>query len=73
MFVIMLTISTILYALSDYLKAVVLCLKLKGPPAKPFIGNILAIGDKDSKWHSIEQCYTEIKCTLNHYRSFMSE
>lgn len=48
-FVVMLTISTILYAISGYLKAVILCFKLKGPPAHLFIGNILAINDKDRK------------------------
>ncbi|XP_031629862.1 probable cytochrome P450 4aa1 [Contarinia nasturtii] len=45
--IVVITISTILYAISGYLKAVVLCFKLKGPPATPFIGNILAINDKD--------------------------
>lgn len=48
-FIVMLTIITILYAMSSYFKTVVLCFKLKGPPAQFFIGNILAINDKDSK------------------------
>lgn len=49
-FIVMLTISTILYAISGYLKAVILCFRLRGPPAQFFIGNILAINDKERKY-----------------------
>lgn len=50
MFVICVTIGMILYGLSDFLKAIVLCLKLKGPPAVPFLGNVLMLQDKDCKF-----------------------
>lgn len=52
LFAICLTIGTILYGLSDFLKAIVLCLKLKGPPAVPFLGNVLMLQDKDCKLYS---------------------
>lgn len=48
-FIVCITVGTILYALSGYLKAVVLCFKLKGPPAHLLIGNILEIKEKNSK------------------------
>lgn len=48
-FIVCITIGTILYAISGYLKAVVLGFKLKGPPAQLFIGNILEIREKNRK------------------------
>lgn len=51
MFVILLLICSILYALSDFLKTVVLCLKLKGPPVIPFLGNVLLLQDKNCKYY----------------------
>lgn len=48
-FIVMVTIGTILYAISGYLKAVVLSFKLKGPPAQFLIGNVLLLKDKDGK------------------------
>lgn len=49
MFAILLTFGSILYALSDFLKTVALCLKLKGPPVIPFLGNVLLLQDKNCK------------------------
>lgn len=51
LFIVMVTIGTILYVLSDYLKAVVLCFQLTGPPARFLLGNVLLIKDKDSKFY----------------------
>ena len=48
-FIVMITVITVLYATSGYLKAVILCFKLKGPPAQPFLGSVLLIRDKLSK------------------------
>ncbi|XP_059620429.1 probable cytochrome P450 4aa1 [Phlebotomus argentipes] len=39
--------GSLIYALSGYLKLLFVALKLPGPPAIPFIGNILMIGDKN--------------------------
>lgn len=48
-FTVLITIGTILYLISGYLKACILCLKLNGPPATFFVGNIMALRDKDCK------------------------
>lgn len=61
-FIVMVTVSTILYVLSDYLKAVVLCFKLRGPPAQLFIGNVLLIKDKDSK-STLSFVLNPLKCS----------
>uniref|UniRef100_A0A1B0D914 Uncharacterized protein n=1 Tax=Phlebotomus papatasi TaxID=29031 RepID=A0A1B0D914_PHLPP len=39
--------GSLIYALSGYLKLLLVALKLPGPPAVPFIGNILMVGDKN--------------------------
>lgn len=51
MFVILLSVGSILYVLSDFLKTVILCLKLKGPPVIPFLGNVLLLQDKNCKYY----------------------
>lgn len=38
-----------LYYLGDYFKSVMVCLRLDGPRALPFIGNAMMILDKNSK------------------------
>lgn len=51
-FIVMITVMTILYATSGYLKAVILCFKLKGPPARLFLGNVLLLKNKNSKFEN---------------------
>lgn len=45
----MMKIMAILYATSDYIKSVILCFQLKGPPAQFVLGNVLLLIDKNGK------------------------
>ena len=47
--IVVITILTILYASPGYLRAVILCFRLKGPPARLFLGNVLILIDDNSK------------------------
>lgn len=48
MLISMIAVLAILYAASDYIKSVILCLQLKGPPARFLLGHALILIDKNS-------------------------
>ena len=48
MLIVTITILITLYATVGYLRAVILCFKLNGPPARFFFGNILLLLDENS-------------------------